>query len=643
METVEDNNDVESKIIFVENDKRISTNGQQKQQLPSVTFADDTNDSNVSLQKPGGGRKRKNFKRSQHHCVPRERRRSLPGLRTRRRQENLQFLLSQIDGIDFDESDSVDLCDLIDIQPSAFTELFQEEEKMAVWNNFVNWTEDEQLEFLKVPAFEKKDKNNLGGEVTDDGFVNLGTSAEKAFARISQKLRHFLNRKQIPKGELEKIEVDLIDYFHEWPNSVYVTCLPDGFKRMLLHAVSQYLDLEAKSFDNLGNRKTQVEAKNSVFIPPETTLAIIEINPCIWFYYLSFYYVFIAAVCTHNTKSGVGFSLVKNLLANTDFRVCLICRNKKKAFAAQRELLKTFPSRSVELFFADMSNPQSVIRAAQEVKLKHSHIDYLFFNAGVMPNTFVDWNYFVRNVFSRNCFEMIRTGHNLIKQYDVENDETGLCNIFSTNVFGHILLFKELLSVLGRHKEQDDNNNNNNRNNNNNKTTHVIWTSSSNAKRSAFNLDNIQHKNGDEPYSSSKYTMDLLSYQMNKNYNKSGIYSHTTCPGLVITNLLYGIIGSWFWFILLPILSLFRIFVSSLTLKPDIACYSLFWLTKQEPRCLDPMSKYYSRCSISGRPYVEVIKMDIDENLAYEATVRIKKMMEQYKILGRVADESNNN
>jgi len=36
------------------------------------------------------------------------------------------------------------------------------------------------------------------------------------------------------------------------------------------------------------------------------------------------------------------------------------------------------------------------------------------------------------------------------------------------------------------------------------------------------------------------------------------VYSHTTCPGLVMTNLTYGILPDWFWLLLLPILWLVR-------------------------------------------------------------------------------------
>lgn len=54
----------------------------------------------------------------------------------------------------------------------------------------------------------------------------------------------------------------------------------------------------------------------------------------------------------------------------------------------------------------------------------------------------------------------------------------------------------------------------------------IVWTSSSNARRSAFSMDDIQHRNGSEPYSSSKYASDLLSLALNRHKNSQvGILS----------------------------------------------------------------------------------------------------------------------
>lgn len=56
-------------------------------------------------------------------------------------------------------------------------------------------------------------------------------------------------------------------------------------------------------------------------------------------------------------------------------------------------------------------------------------------------------------------------------------------------------------------------------------SSQLVWTSSSNAHRSAFHLEDIQHQKGIQPYSSSKYASDLLSLALNIHYNKQ-VNSH---------------------------------------------------------------------------------------------------------------------
>lgn len=50
-------------------------------------------------------------------------------------------------------------------------------------------------------------------------------------------------------------------------------------------------------------------------------------------------------------------------------------------------------------------------------------------------------------------------------------------------------------------------------------TSQLIWTSSNNAHRSAFSLEDLQHQKGTQPYSSSKYASDLLSLALNIHHN----------------------------------------------------------------------------------------------------------------------------
>jgi len=102
-----------------------------------------------------GNRHRKDFRRSQHHFSPRDRRRKLHGVRQLRRCENLNFLLSQAEK-DEDESGEVDFVDLVSDHNSAFQELFLEQEKMSAWMAFIDSSEEEQQKILSSVKYVKK-------------------------------------------------------------------------------------------------------------------------------------------------------------------------------------------------------------------------------------------------------------------------------------------------------------------------------------------------------------------------------------------------------------------------------------------------------------------------------------------------------
>ncbi|XP_053373945.1 3-keto-steroid reductase/17-beta-hydroxysteroid dehydrogenase 7-like [Mercenaria mercenaria] len=144
-------------------------------------------------------------------------------------------------------------------------------------------------------------------------------------------------------------------------------------------------------------------------------------------------------------------------------------------------------------------------------------------------------------------------------------------------------------------------------------TTQIIWTSSQNANADDFSYTNIQHRNGKEPYASSKYATDVVSVALNDRLNKKGVYSVSTCPGLVMSNMTFGILPSWFWFLVMPFLFFMRLFVTSLTCNAYNAAEALIWISKQRCESLNSRIKYCSHCSIFGKPYVAEEKLNISE------------------------------
>lgn len=332
-------------------------------------------------------------------------------------------------------------------------------------------------------------------------------------------------------------------------------------------------------------------------------------------------------VLVTGANSGIGLALCERLLSQDTeaLQLCLACRNMRRAQAARSALLASHPTAQVALLQLDTSSISSVLAAAQEVKLRYNRLDYLYLNAGIMPNPQFDVKAFFKGLFSSHIITMFATGEGILTQKDCVTSD-GMQEVFATNLFGHFLLIRELEPVLcqaGR-------------------TSQLIWTSSSNAHRSAFNLEDIQHQRGTQPYSSSKYASDLLSLALNTHHNKQGLYSSVICPGFVMTNLTYGILPSFpafLWTLLMPVFWLIRMFTNTFTLTPYNGTEALFWLFNQKPESLDPQAKYHSLTSGLGNNYTQQRKMDIDletsealyeKLLQLESEVR-KKMKEKQK------------
>ncbi|XP_029136942.1 LOW QUALITY PROTEIN: 3-keto-steroid reductase [Labrus bergylta] len=302
-------------------------------------------------------------------------------------------------------------------------------------------------------------------------------------------------------------------------------------------------------------------------------------------------------VLVTGANSGIGLSLCERLLSQDTegLQLCLACRNMRKTQAARSALLASHPTAQVALLQMDTSSITSVLNAAQEIKLRYNRLDYLYLNAGIMPNPQVDVKAFFRGLFSSKIIAMFATGEGILTQKDCVTTD-GLQDVFATNLFGHFLLIRELEPILchaGR-------------------SSQLIWSSSSNAHRSAFNLDDIQHRRDTQPYSSSKYASDLLSLALNTHYNKqvrshTPLYSASPKQARILPSF-----PAFLWTLLMPLFWLIRIFTNTFTLTPYNGAGALFWLYKQRPESLDPQAKYHSLTSGLGNNYTRPSKMDID-------------------------------
>ncbi|XP_008531543.1 3-keto-steroid reductase/17-beta-hydroxysteroid dehydrogenase 7 isoform X2 [Equus przewalskii] len=292
-------------------------------------------------------------------------------------------------------------------------------------------------------------------------------------------------------------------------------------------------------------------------------------------------------------SSGVGLALCKRLLEEDNgLHLCLACRNMSKADAVRTALLASYPTAEVTTVQVDVSNLPSVFQASKELKQRFPRLDYVYLNAGIMPNPQLNIKALFSGLFSRKVIHMFSTAEGLLTQDDKVTAD-GLQEVFETNVFGHFILIQELEPLLC-HSDSP---------------SRLIWTSSRNAKKSNFSLEDFQHSKGQEPYSSSKYAIDLLSLALNRNCNQQGLYSSVLCPGTMLTNLTYGILPPFIWTLLMPFIL-------------------LVWLFHQKPESLDPLAKYLSSTTGFGRNYVMTQKMDLDEDTAekfYQKLLELEK------------------
>ncbi|XP_033762364.1 3-keto-steroid reductase-like [Pecten maximus] len=306
-------------------------------------------------------------------------------------------------------------------------------------------------------------------------------------------------------------------------------------------------------------------------------------------------------------NGGIGLTLAERLLTiHTDLHLCLACRNRQRAQTARDVLLLSHPKAQISIVTLDTSDIQSVLSAVRDIKKLFSRIDYLYLNAGKMSVKHLNFSNLFKSILKMNTLFLFNTGHGLLVHSDQHTSE-GLMSTFATNAFGHFVLVKELEDILGGTKPSQ-----------------VIWTSSVAGVRSAFNPRDIQAKNGKDPYGSTKCVIDTTSMVLNERLNKGNIYSHTTCPGLVLTNMTNGILASWIWWLILPFMYIFRLVLDHLSIDTYKGSEPLVWLSQQEPKSLKTNVRYHSCTDVWGNTSVQPFQV----NFSLEESLKVYEEME---------------
>ncbi|XP_023366588.1 3-keto-steroid reductase [Otolemur garnettii] len=102
-------------------------------------------------------------------------------------------------------------------------------------------------------------------------------------------------------------------------------------------------------------------------------------------------------------SSGIGLALCKRLLVeNDELHLCLACRNVSKAEGVRASLLASHPTAEVTVVQVDVSNLESIFRASSELKQRFKRLDFVYLNAGIMPNPQLNLRALFSGLFSRN-------------------------------------------------------------------------------------------------------------------------------------------------------------------------------------------------------------------------------------------------
>ncbi|XP_055335240.1 3-keto-steroid reductase/17-beta-hydroxysteroid dehydrogenase 7-like isoform X2 [Paramacrobiotus metropolitanus] len=280
--------------------------------------------------------------------------------------------------------------------------------------------------------------------------------------------------------------------------------------------------------------------------------------------------------------------------------ICLTGRNPKKLQTVLGDFKRKYPETEFSSLVLDVSDSKSVLFAVEEIRKRYNRLDFVFLNAGMMPQARVNWTNCIKGFFSGNIVHMFLTGDGMLDAVTDGKTRDGLSETFATNVFGHFLMVTELQDIMGGHGDDD--------------RTQLIWTSSSSALTQLFDPDDVMCAKGKNSYASSKYCMDALSVALNELWNSQGIYSHVVCPGVVVTSLTNALLAQWLWYLLLPIFYLLRVFIHNLTLTVNAGTTGLMWLTKQKPEGLDYRTKIFTRANWFG-PYLEFQMVDVSDNV----------------------------
>ncbi|XP_035207547.1 R3H domain-containing protein 4-like [Stegodyphus dumicola] len=188
----------------------------------------------------------------------------------KKRVENSNYLLSLADP---DEAQELSIQDFIPQTVSVFTQFFIHRDNIEIWSEFINCTKDNEDWFQKNVIVEDTEVADAHDDSHDGRNEHPAYTAAECFRKIDGDLRYMFKKRHIPMGTLIHLENELVTFFVNRPESIYHCQIPSSFERLMVHALSQYLDLSSLSYNRNGSRWTRVRNKKSYFYLPPILLS----------------------------------------------------------------------------------------------------------------------------------------------------------------------------------------------------------------------------------------------------------------------------------------------------------------------------------------------------------------------------------
>jgi len=170
------------------------------------------------------------------------------GVKKCRRYENQ---LDLVKNSDLEESREVTIEDLSPNSSNTFARLLEDDELLGIWNEFVGG----------------------GGEGPSTGPTLSHANSDDPLSKVCRKLRTMLRSRHLPLGLMDSLEENLLEHFSNKPLCTFESSPLDGFRRALLHALSQYNNLESWSMgQDKKSKVVRVRNKSNEFSPPPVRL-----------------------------------------------------------------------------------------------------------------------------------------------------------------------------------------------------------------------------------------------------------------------------------------------------------------------------------------------------------------------------------